>query len=77
VEIETTDGRTLSHFQETRKGDPELPLTDAELNDKFLELVAPVIGKDAARALLDRLWTLEKAPNVDFEASERPAAVAS
>lgn len=74
VEIETTDGRTLSHFQETRKGDPELPLADAELNDKFLELVAPVIGKDAARALLDRLWTLEKAQNVDFEVSERPAA---
>jgi 2-methylcitrate dehydratase PrpD len=77
VEIETTDGRTLSHFQETRKGDPELPLTDAELNDKFLELVAPVIGKHAARALLDRLWALEKEKNVDFEASERPAAVAS
>jgi 2-methylcitrate dehydratase PrpD len=74
VEIETTDGRKLSHFQETRKGDPEMPLTDAELNDKFLELAAPVVGEGAARSLLDRLWALEKEPNVEFETGERVAA---
>ena len=74
VEIETTDGRKLSRFQETRKGDPEMPLTDAELNDKFLELAAPVLGKAAARALLERLWALEQEPNVEFETGERVAA---
>jgi 2-methylcitrate dehydratase PrpD len=67
VEIETADGRKLSHFQETRKGDPELPLSDAELDDKFLELAAPVIGKPAAAALLKDLWTLEKRKNLEFE----------
>jgi 2-methylcitrate dehydratase PrpD len=78
VEIETTDGRKLAHFQETRKGDPEMPLTDAELNDKFLELVAPVLGAAAARALLDRLWGLEKEKGLEFGQRERePARAAS
>lgn len=71
VEIETTDGRKLSHFQPTRKGDPELPLTDAELNDKFLELAAPVLGDGPARALLEDLWRIERLSNVDFEHAAR------
>jgi 2-methylcitrate dehydratase PrpD len=74
VEIETTDGRKLAHFQETRKGDPEMPLSDAELNDKFLELVEPVLGGPAARALLDRLWALDKEKNLDFAQRERQSA---
>ena len=74
VEIETTDGRRLSHFQETRKGDPELPLTDAELNDKFLELTTPVIGAAGARAMLDRLWSLEREKSLDFAQREREPA---
>lgn len=49
------NGRKLSRHQPTRKGDPDAPLSDAELSDKFRELAAPVIG-EAAAALLDRLW---------------------
>jgi 2-methylcitrate dehydratase PrpD len=74
VEIETTDGRKLAHFQETRKGDPEMPLSDAELNDKFLELVEPVLGAAGARALLDRLWALEREKILDFTQRERASA---
>ena len=70
VEIELADGRQLAHFQPTRKGDPEMPLTDGELNEKYLELAAPVIGDPAARALLERLWRLEKEKNLEFEQSE-------
>jgi len=73
VEIETTDGRRLSHFQQTRKGDPEMPLTDEELNDKYLELAAPVLGEAGARALLADLWALETLKNVEFEQAARPA----
>jgi 2-methylcitrate dehydratase PrpD len=73
VEIETTDGRKLSHFQPTRKGDPEMPLTDDELNDKFLELATPVLGETAARALLDQLWRTDRLPSVDYETQARPA----
>lgn len=59
VTVETTDGRTLSHFSPCRKGDPEAPLTDADLDGKFLELVAPVAGDAKAKALLAKLWRLE------------------
>ena len=38
VTVTTHDGRTASHLQPTRKGDPELPLSDADLDDKFIEL---------------------------------------
>ncbi len=67
VEIETTDGRTLSHIQPYRKGDPELPLTDDELNAKFMELAEPVLGEAGSKHLLQQLWQLEKLPTAAFE----------
>ena len=77
VEIELVDGRKLTHFQPTRKGDPEMPLSDEELNDKYLELAAPVLGEPAARALLKDLWTLETLKNVEFEHGARQPARAA
>lgn len=61
VTITAHDGRTGSHLQPTRKGDPELPLSDADLDDKFIELAGPVVGEVRARALLARLWSLDQA----------------
>jgi 2-methylcitrate dehydratase PrpD len=52
IRLELTDGRAFEHEQPTRKGDPEQPLTDEELDAKFHELAAPVIGARAAAALL-------------------------
>ena len=72
VEIETNDGRTLAHFQPTRKGDPEMPLTDEEVNEKFLELAEPVIGEAAARALLGELWRTEALASVDYQMQTAP-----
>ena len=57
VAIETQDGR-FEIFAPTRKGDPDNPLTDAELDAKFLELTEPVLGS-AAPTLLARLRALE------------------
>ena len=51
IRVDLTDGRVLEHEQPHRKGDPEDPLTDAELDAKFDELAIPVIGADAAAAL--------------------------
>jgi 2-methylcitrate dehydratase PrpD len=66
VTIETKDGRHEQVLQPTRKGDPELPLSDAELEEKYLELAAPVLGRPKAAALLQRLWALESQPSVDL-----------
>jgi 2-methylcitrate dehydratase PrpD len=61
VVIETRDGRHLEHLQPNRKGDPELPLSDRELEGKFLELASPVIGAAQSEALLASIWALDDA----------------
>jgi len=62
VWIDLADGRQLYRYQPTRKGDPDAPLSDAELDEKFLELVAPVIGQPAAGTLLGQLWRADTVP---------------
>jgi len=52
-------GRRAEHLQPTRIGDPDAPLSDAQLEDKYLELAAPVIGPERAKEELARLWALE------------------
>jgi 2-methylcitrate dehydratase PrpD len=59
IEIVLHDGRRLAHLQVNRKGDPELPLTDADLEDKLMEFASPVIGAESAKALARRVWTLD------------------
>lgn len=55
----TTNGRRLEYFAPHRRGDPEAPLTDAEIDDKFDELVTPVLGEHRTRVLRDQLWRIE------------------
>jgi 2-methylcitrate dehydratase PrpD len=60
VNITLRDGRVIEQYAPCRKGDPEAPLTDADLNDKFAELAAPAIGEAAAQRLLQQLWQMER-----------------
>ena len=60
VTVTMRGGQVIEQFAPCRKGDPEAPLTDADLNDKFTELASPVIGAEAARQLLDQLWDIER-----------------
>jgi 2-methylcitrate dehydratase PrpD len=64
VTIVARDGRSEELLQPTRIGDPEAPLSDAQLDAKYLELAGPVLGEARARKLLAELWTLEKSPSV-------------
>ncbi|MCB4822010.1 MmgE/PrpD family protein [Roseicella aerolata] len=73
VRVALADGRELYRFQPTRKGDPDAPLSDAELSEKFRELCAPVIGAGPAEALLESLWTGEAVPGA-LPAAVRQAA---
>ena len=59
VSIRLRNGRSETLLQPTRKGDPDAPLSDAELDDKFLELAGPIIGDLSAYALLTRLWHID------------------
>ncbi len=60
VTITTRDGRSEEFLQPTRIGDPDAPLSDRQLDAKYLELAAPVLGEAAAKRLLERLWQLER-----------------
>lgn len=64
VVMQTRDGRRHEHLQPTRKGDPDLPLTDAELEAKFRELAVPVLGEARSAALLADLWRVDSLPDL-------------
>lgn len=59
VAVTKTDGERIEHFAPYRKGDPEAPLTDAEIDAKFIELAGPVVGDARTRELLGLLWKLD------------------
>lgn len=78
VEIETADGRVLNHFAPTRRGDPDSPLSDEELADKYTDLAVPVIGAEGAARLLGQLWRLgELGPISGLELSDLARAEAT
>jgi 2-methylcitrate dehydratase PrpD len=52
------DGSSHEIYQPTRKGDPDAPLSDQELSDKYTELVAPELGERPATRLERLLWSL-------------------
>jgi 2-methylcitrate dehydratase PrpD len=52
-------GRREEWLQPTRIGDPDAPLSDRALEEKYFELATPVIGEAKAREVLARLWRLE------------------
>jgi 2-methylcitrate dehydratase PrpD len=66
VTLTTKDGRSLEFFSPYRKGDPEAPLSDTELNDKFAELAEPVLGTARVLALRDAIWRLESLADINL-----------
>ncbi len=55
IEIELLNGDILKRHQATRHGDPDDPLTDEELQDKFMELTVPRIGQANAHQLSEAI----------------------
>jgi len=51
-------GKREEWLQRTRIGDPDAPLSDRMLEEKYFELVTPVLGEAKAREVLARLWQL-------------------
>jgi 2-methylcitrate dehydratase PrpD len=66
VSVLTVDGRELEYTQPTRRGDPDAPLSDHDLNSKYSELAGPVLGPELAGRLLESLWNLDRADVVDL-----------
>jgi hypothetical protein len=47
-------------------GSPQNPISDADLERKFLHLAGPVVGDDRARALAEIAWNLDSVKDVDL-----------
>jgi 2-methylcitrate dehydratase PrpD len=64
VRVVLRDGRVLEAARSLPRGD-ESPISDAALREKFLACATRVIEADAARELLDGLWTIDAIEDVD------------
>jgi 2-methylcitrate dehydratase PrpD len=53
VRISLVDGQTLESEMMTAVGDPENPISDADLHAKFTSLAAPVLGIARSTKLLE------------------------
>jgi len=60
VTVTDRGGRRHESVRDTRKGDPDDPLTDAELAAKFEDLSEPVLGAGRSARLAERLWQLDE-----------------
>ncbi|MFQ6023600.1 MAG: MmgE/PrpD family protein [Acidiferrobacterales bacterium] len=60
VTLHTKDGRVLASGVTGAKGDPEYPLADRELEEKFFSLTEPLLGPARARAVNDGISQLNR-----------------
>ena len=64
VEIERADGRRLRHHAKAVRGTPDNPMTSQEIEDKALDLIAPVTGAPRAQELVAAAGELDKLRSV-------------
>lgn len=65
VTVKTRSGQSLSEFVPIPKGEPEHPMTRADLRAKFNGLVEPYLGAAGATRLFEWILTLEDHPSLD------------
>ena len=63
VEVLLRDGRTLRHYSHAARGSNHNPMTRDEENAKALDLMAPVLGRKRAEALIAAVWNIEGITN--------------
>jgi 2-methylcitrate dehydratase PrpD len=64
VTVTMLDGTVRSATVVNAKGDPEDPLTMEELQQKFRQLVCPVLGAQKTERIIERVRVLEKLGDV-------------
>lgn len=74
VDIRLATGRTLSHHVPHARGSRDRPMTDGELDAKFMALATPVLGPAGATELLDTCHAL---PDLGPQWLQRVAALAA
>ena len=64
LEATLKSGEVVTVHQINPKGHPANPLSDKEIEEKFLKQVAGLLTKKQSRTLLDSLWNLDKLDDV-------------
>jgi 2-methylcitrate dehydratase len=64
-EVELKDGRSLAVAGDFPKGHPRDPMSDNEIDAKFLGQAGPYLGEDRAEQLLRTMWSLEQESSLD------------
>jgi 2-methylcitrate dehydratase PrpD len=62
--VELKDGRRLVRHVPHPKGEPEAPMSRAEIEGKFRELALMAITPAAADRVIERVWALDRQPGV-------------
>jgi 2-methylcitrate dehydratase len=65
VHVDLADGRKLTRRVDYPLGHAKNPLKDSEVEGKFFALVEPSIGQKCAGRIVDLVWKLDEAKNVD------------
>ena len=65
IEVETSDGRILAQdADENYRGGPHNPLSDAEVENKFLDCAAGLLNEERCQRIFDVVWNLEKETDI-------------
>lgn len=64
VAVTLHDGSRHAVYVADPRGCPELPMSDAELFEKFRMMTAGCISSQAANAIIERVWALETAASI-------------
>ncbi|MFC2065881.1 MmgE/PrpD family protein [Chloroflexota bacterium] len=64
IDVTDKSGRKWTQHMKNPKGHPANPMSDAEIDDKFLKLTQEPLGPRQAQAALDMLWHLEDIDDV-------------
>ena len=64
VHVTLKDGRTLTKRVDYPLGNAKNPVSDGELERKFLRLVEPAMGRDHCAKILDHAWSINQEKGV-------------
>src|SRR5580698_9508317 len=65
IEVELTSGAKLSRFVEKSLGNIHRPLTDAQLDDKFMDQAVLALPLEQAEKLLKQCWRIDQLADVN------------
>jgi len=64
VTVKLSSGKAVSKQVDYHKGHPKNPMSDQDVEEKFLRLTRKILDKNHARRILDAAWSLEKAKDL-------------